>query len=403
MPLTPEQVRAQQQRGREQAQRWSQFFGGLFGAGQRPQSTQSTQTPQTPQAPQAPEQTPGQVTEEHREEVVHTAQEEAQRGVQDVAETGRDIEGTTDEMVRTAQEGEDVVTEAAERGRDVIDLQRDQLANLPDEVAGSITEIMDRFERQSGEGLDYMQGMAERAIGASEYGRTSAMQAATESIHGAMRDSIAQINADPNIPPTMKQQMIAQVRSQGAMKTSATIGQTAHQFAQTTANTITNSMNAVGSVLNTQTQVSGALHGAAISQVSAAHMAAAELGTQLAKMETDLAQWEGNSQLMVQNSINTARQFGIDTQLRMLDERQDARALVTDVRMLDYELAHRATSEDWNWFFQSERWELMEEMVGQGNRNAALQMLMSGAQGGLTGLIASGLGLIFTGGLGGGQ
>ena len=135
---------------------------------------------------------------------------------------------------------------------------------LSEQVLGSAEKIQVNTEKALGE-FDKRVTAAAGVIDAKETsamagvfkGQSAAMQAAVQGIQGQVNNQVAQINANLNLTPAQKQQMISQVKMQGAASMGPAVGQTVLQFNQLAATTAT----AFGQMA---TQIQGAgLQGAA--------------------------------------------------------------------------------------------------------------------------------------------
>lgn len=186
----------------------------------------------------------------------------------------------------------DVADVAAEEGlkevQEQIEATREGVNKLPEEVQ----QEFDYQQTKIDEGLEQARtGLGEQrteALNNVMDGRASAMDAAVASVHSASRQQIASINAQVQqgtLSPSQAEAMKAQVRMGASMKLSAAVGQTAHMFTQTQAETATAFGQQFTQMESQAIQSQGVFGATAAGTFSNAMSAAAQFNVQLTALD----------------------------------------------------------------------------------------------------------------------
>ena len=191
-----------------------------------------------------------------------------------------------------AAEGFDKADVAAEEGLEHI---QGEIATTRDVVDAMPGEVKAEFDAQGVKldaALDQARtGLAEKeesALANVMSGQANAMDAAVAGIHGATRQQISDIDAQVQqgmLSPSQAQAMKSRIKMGASMQLSAAVGQTAHAFAQTQAQTAASFGQMFTQFESTATQVQGQFGAQAAGAFGQAQQASSQFNVALTGMD----------------------------------------------------------------------------------------------------------------------
>lgn len=255
-----------------------------------------------------------------------------------------------------------------------------QAADLPGATRQQVYESEARFGRMLDERLGTITERADQALGDVMKGHEWAMQSAVQGIQGNVNNQVAQINADPNLSPTQRQQMISQVRMQGSMQLAPAVGQTILAFNTLQAQTATQLTNTIASAQTAAMGLQGQMATAGMTQITGAQTASAQLGTEIQKMMGDTRQ----SSMAMRSTVEGLRQQAINSndqnQLALLPHREQEAILYSPVYQQDVGMALNAFQMDMAERWQDLGFQYMMQMQQQAKKDSMVNNLFGLAQ-----------------------
>ena len=327
-------------------------------------------------------------------------QEEGQRaGImqQEVGDLASELQQTDYDIGQRSRE--DIFASQQAHAQNQQDIQRTQqvVADLPGRVTQQVHEARADLNRYLGTQIGAQEEWAKGAMADVSKGQSMAMEAAVQSSQATINNQIAQINANPDIPPSQKQQMINQVRMQGAMQMGPIIGSTILEFNKLHADTAVNFGNQLTSLRGAAVGQMGQFETAGMGAITGAQQAAAQMGSQLTQLQVN----DRNQYIADRNQIHSARfqaeNSNNQLMLAMLPEYESTVPIYSSIMQDDLAanvLAMSMDNEDALKLYGMQLQTIMQQMQQQSQRFNALSGALSMIPG-PAGMIASaGVGLL---------
>lgn len=274
-------------------------------------------------------------------------------------------EGRTETDIEAGIEGAE---DLAQRGEDIAQQGKEDVAGLPDRVAADIEGIADRYRQDTDVDVDRIEGLGREAVGMAMQGKNAAAEAAVAAQQGALRQAISQINADPNIPQSRKTAMIAQIRTQGAMSIAAVVGANIKDFTAMQVGAMTSTMNAVGAALVSRNQSLAVMGTAEINAISSAHQTVAEISKGYDDLAMNASTMSAQLTFQYNNLRNTARDMNNATDLAILNDDHYVGGMPYDFRMMDYNMTRSALTSDFKLKLEASAYNTMREAAAAGEQ-----------------------------------
>lgn len=278
---------------------------------------------------------------------------------------------------------------------------RKEAADLPEQVKADISGITDEFKKTSDVDIGKIESLGREAVGMALDGKNAAAQAAVEAQQGSVRNAIAQINSDPNIPQSRKTAMIAQIQTQSSMQIASTIGANIATFTKMQTDAMTSTMQSVGSAMQSRDAIIGQLGGAEINAVASAHEASA--GLMKGYDEMSVASRQNAEQVKFQyNTLRqTMRAQKDEVGMQLLADDHYVGGMPTDFGIMNWGMLNGIMESDMRLKFQGKAYQTLAEGIAKGDAGAQQTMLMQAVNqftSGPTAGILDGLILAFGGG-----
>jgi hypothetical protein len=261
--------------------------------------------------------------EEHIQELQDVSQRELEAQQADFRESRElkeDVERGREETVGAIEEVRGGLEERREGFQQRLGTQQEELQEIPQKVQTQFEQLRTQFGSQVSGALGRHEAQRSDAMGQVFRGQSAAMQAAVEGIQGNIRDQVAQIQGNPDIPGPMKSAMIAKVKMQGAMSMAPAIGQTVLQFNKLAADTATNFANVGAQIEATGLRGAAALTGAQGQAFAQAQTAVGQLTNNLLDIEQNAEASFANSQAQLLSTRSMAENASNDIMLRTISE-----------------------------------------------------------------------------------
>jgi hypothetical protein len=249
-----------------------------------------------------------------------------------------------------------------------------ETAKLPGQVKADIEGIADEFKKTSDVDIGKIESLGREAVGMALDGKNSAAQAAIEAQQGTTRNAIAQINADPSIPPSRKTAMIAQIQAQSSMAIASTIGTNIKDFTAMQTGAMTATMQSVGSAMQSRDAIIGQLGGAEINAVSSAHEAAAGLMKGYDDMAANAVQSAEQLRFQYNNLREVSRQTNNETDMQLLGQEFYVGGMPVDFKTTNLQLTRDMMGTDFSMMLQNAGFKTMQEAIAAGNSQAQQMM-----------------------------
>lgn len=333
----------------------------------------------------------------HRGDIQQSQIENGRNAQNRLENISQQAEGQTDDFyARMAHLQGDIRGIEREGIRDINDQAR-RVRELPGQVREGNDARIAQFEEQSNVDLDRIESIGREAVAATQQGRGTAVEAAVQAQQGEVQRQIAEINSNPDIPPSMKQSMISRIRLTGSMSIASTVGTTVAQFNANQTAALNNMATNLTSLMQQQDSSRAGLLGAAMQTESSASLAAAELGNQLVGMESSLRQWGQNARLQTETTREQARQWNNQFQAALVPTEMEAGNLITSAHVSDLQLDMQALQMQFEAQLRTGGLQLQMIMAQMGNQNSLVNSILQGAQFGTTGMIMGGIGGVLGG------
>lgn len=240
-------------------------------------------------------------------------------------------------------------------------------AALPGQVKSDIEGITNEYKASTDVDIGKIESLGREAVGMAMQGKNAAAQATVEAQQASTRAAEAQINADPNIPPSRKTAMIAQIRTQSSMQIASTVGANIKDFTALQVGAMTQTMQSVGSAMTARNSVLGQLGGAEISAVASAHETAAGLMKGYDDMQASAIQAGEQLRFQYNNLRQVSRQTNNATDLELLGDRFYVGGMPVDFKLTDLQLTRDMMGTDFSMQLQARGFETMQQAVAAGD------------------------------------
>lgn len=300
-----------------------------------------------------------------REGMQEAHREEVARGEKALADTGEGIEDRYRSIEEDIRQGMDRADRTAEDAVSRAEEGQRMAQDLPEQVQRDLEQTRQGFEQQTAGDVDRVEGIGREAVAAAVEGKNAAAQAAVEAQQNSVRDTIANINANPDIPQSRKTAMIEQVRMQGAMSIASTVGKNIKDFTQMETDALSKTANNVGSMLSTQTGVRGQLAAVEMGAMAQTRQAAVELHRGFDQLALNAQKNRDQMEYNYNQMRASARTMQDQTQLKLLGEEQRVAGMPLDYQLMDYGLMQDALMRDFGLDMQARGMAMMEESIEQ--------------------------------------
>lgn len=207
-----------------------------------------------------------------------------------------------------------------------ISTTREAVDAMPEQVKGEFDRQQEKLDVGFEQARAGLAGKEESALGNVMKGQANAMDAAVAGIHGATRQQIADIDAQVQqgmLSPSQAAAMKSKIKMGASMQLSAAVGQTAHAFTQTQAQTAASFGNMFTQFESAAAQVQGQFGAQAAGAFGQAQQASAALNTKLTEVD---AQATAHRDTMLSQNAAARGAFqnaGDANSIAMMDYTQD--------------------------------------------------------------------------------
>lgn len=330
------------------------------------------------------------LVEDHRQAVRDSMIGNAQQTHADLSRIGDEADLQTERYESLLDDVDADIDQTLAEGNQNLDEAQQRVDRLPEDVRAANQQYIDQFADQSAADLDRIEAIGREAVAATQQGRYAAMEAAVQAQQGELQRMIADINANPDIPPSMKQSMISRVRLQGSMSIASTVGTTVAQFNEAQTSALNNMASNLTQLMSVQETSRAGLFGTAMQTESGARVAAAQLGTQITEMRNNLRQWTNNARTQTTQARFQAQTWRNQFQAALVPLQTEARSLVTQAHLTDLSLTMTGLQMQFESGLRVYSLEMMRAMSEAGNNNMLVQNLLQGLQWGPLGLAIGG-------------
>ncbi|KPL13111.1 hypothetical protein AMJ85_00190 [candidate division BRC1 bacterium SM23_51] len=310
------------------------------------------------------------------------------RGALHEAET--DISGREADTERDLALGKERVDQTVRAADNIADQAKRDVSRLPQEVGDELSGIADKYKETTNIDIDRIEGLGREAVGMAMEGKNAAAQAAVSAQQQALRDAEARINADPDISPSRKSAMLAQLRVNGSMQIAATIGANIKDFTQMQTTAMTATMNAVASASSTRMSGLAAMGSAEMQAVAGAYMKAADISAGFDERKIDVRQNADSIRFNYDQLTATYRDAKDGTTLALLDANNYVSQLNYDFMTNHYAIGMNILGQDFATKLQAGGYNNWMEAIADGQdwaRDAALSQVFMSAIGGPAGTV----------------
>lgn len=288
-----------------------------------------------PEAPELPEEERQAAVDAQRQlEEDEFAAKEKDKVLADQRET--DFRADTDELVRLIDEAR--IDQDEDRVRFLLELKdaKEAIQSIPEEVDAKFEKLREEFGVESDASFDRLDSQLADALTGAEEGRSLAMQAAVQGIHGTINSEVAKIMANPNLTQSQKQSMVSQVRLSGASSLAPVVGQTVLAFNQLSADIAMSFGTVFGALEGVVISTKGTLIGEQGQAFAQVQIAVGQITAQLLDIDASASAsyTTSSNQLLATRShaVLTGNQLLLD----LLPEQSTPYLDITGSTLLDY-------------------------------------------------------------------